>query len=323
MRNLEFEPSVGGAPGRFASRRIRAALGAAAVALAAVAGAGLAGPTKAWADDAITAAVKTDPALHALLPKAIQDAGVIKLATDAHYPPCESFAEDNVTMVGWEPDLWEALGKKMGVKFVASSIDFDGLIPGVQSGRFDTAMECISDTPARQKQVTFVDLSISVNGIFTLEGSPVTNDPLSLCGLKTAAQKGTTFGQSVDDVLNPFCLKHNKPAIAKSEFPTADATLLALFSGRVDFLVNDASSAAEIKKRSSRPLKLFTPDILPRKIDGFVVKRDNMELAKALLAGVEALIADGVYDKVMDKWDLAALKVDKPGINLGSPAPKP
>lgn len=317
----EIDPSARRRP-RSSPAAFRAALTTAALALAVVAGTGLAASNAALADDAITATVKTDPALHALLPKAIQDSGVIKLATDAHYPPCESFAEDNVTMIGWEPDLWEALGKKLGVKFEASSIDFDGLIPGVQSGRFDTAMECISDTPEREKQVSFVDLSISVNGIFTLEGSPVTNDPLSFCGLKTAAQKGTTFGQSVDDVLNPYCLKNNKPAIVKSEFPTADATLLALFSGRVDFLVNDASSAAEIKKRSSRPLKLFTPDILPRKIDGFVVKPDNKELANALLAGVKALIADGAYDKIMDKWDLAVLKVKEPGINLGSP-PKP
>jgi polar amino acid transport system substrate-binding protein len=322
MKKRDPQVSISREPRLYALRRVKTGLCAAAVALALVAGS-LAGSTNAFADDAITATVKADPAMRALLPKAIQDSGVIKLATDAHYPPCESFAEDNVTMVGWEPDLWEALGKKLGVKFQASSIDFDGLIPGVQSGRFDTAMECISDTPERQKKVSFVDLSISVNGIFALEGSKVTDDPLSLCGLKTAAQKGTTFGQSVDNVLNPFCLKNNKPTITKSEFPTADATLLALFSGRVDFLVNDASSAAEIKKRSSRPLKLFTPEILPRKIDGFVVKPENTQLAQALLAGVKALIAEGVYDKIMDKWDLAALKVEEPGINLGSPAPKP
>jgi len=299
---------------------LKKAASAAIMALILASGVSLALSASAHADDAITATVKTDPALHALLPKVNQDSGVITLATDAHYPPCESFAEDNVTMVGWEPDMWNALGKKLGVTFKASSIEFDGLIPGVQSGRFDTAMECISDTLEREKKVTFVDLSISVNGIFTLDGSSVTNDPLSLCGLKTAAQKGTTFAQSVDDVLNPFCVKNGKPLITKSEFPTADATLLALMSGRVDFLVNDASSAAEIKKRSSKPLKLFTPDILPHKIDGFVVKPESKQLAEAMLAGIKALMADGVYDKVMDKWDLAALKVKEPGINVASTA---
>jgi polar amino acid transport system substrate-binding protein len=278
----------------------------------------LGGTGLAAADDAITASATTDRALHDMLPQDIKAAGVIKLGTDAHYPPCESFADDNVTMVGWEPDLWEALGKKLGVKFQPTSIDFDGLIPGVQSGRFDVAMECISDTIEREKQVMFMDLSISTNGIYALASSPITNDPLSLCGLKSGTQSGTTFGVSVDDVLSPLCVKNGKRAITKTEFPTEDATLLALFSGRVDFLVNDASSAAELKKNSPKPIKLFTPDVLPKKLDGFALKKGSQQLAEALLAGTKALIADGTYDKIMDKWDLDAVKLETPGINLTS-----
>ncbi|MCA0000267.1 MULTISPECIES: ABC transporter substrate-binding protein [unclassified Mesorhizobium] len=275
-------------------------------------------PTVALADDAITASVKTDPALHAMLPKSIQDSGIIKLATDAHYPPCESFAEDNVTMIGWEPDLWDALAKKLGVKVKAESINFDGLIPGVQSGRYDTAMECISDTVEREKQVTFVDLSISINGIFTLENSAITDNPLSLCGLKSGAQKGTTFVQSIKELLSPLCVKNGKAPIATNEFASADATILALLSGRVDFLVNDASAAAFIKKQSSQPVKLIVLDVLPKQIDGFIVKKDNTELANALLAGTKALMDERVYDRIMDKWDIAALKLKTPGINLVS-----
>jgi polar amino acid transport system substrate-binding protein len=282
----------------------------------------VAGHSAAYADDAITAGVSTDAKLHSMLPKDIIASGEIKLGTDAHYPPCESFASDNVTMVGWEPDFWEALGKKLDVKFAPSSIDFDGLIPGVQSGRYDTAMECISDTPVREQQVSFVDLSISVNGIFALEGSKVTNDPLSYCGLKTAAQTGTTFGESVDKVLTPYCLQHGKPAIKKSEFANEDATLLALLSGRVDFVVNDASSAAEIKKHSPRPIVLYTPDILPHQVDGFVLRKADTQLAAALLAGTKALLADGTFDKIMAKWDLSALELKAPGINVGSSAAK-
>jgi polar amino acid transport system substrate-binding protein len=291
---------------------------AASIGLLTMAAIALGRPTTALADDAITASVKTDPALHAMLPKSIQESGIIKLATDAHYPPCESFAEDNVTMIGWEPDLWDALAKKLGVKVKPESINFDGLIPGVQSGRYDMAMECISDTLEREKQVTFVDLSISINGIFALEGSPVTDDPLSLCGLKSGAQKGTTFVQSVTDLLSPLCVKNGKPPIAASEFASADATILALLSRRVDFLVNDASAAAYIKKQSSQPVKLLVPDVLPKLIGGPIVKKDNAELADALLAGTKALMEEGVYDRIMDKWDLAPLKLKTPGINLVS-----
>lgn len=270
------------------------------------------------ADDAITATVKTDPALHALLPKAIQEAGVIKLGTDAHFPPYESFAKDGVTMIGWEPDLWDALGKKLGVAVKPSSIDFDGLLPGVKSGRFDMAMEGIGDTLEREKQFTFIDIAISTSAVYALEDSKITADPLSLCGLKTATQKGTSAVGTVEKILQPLCAKAGKPAVDNKMLPTADATLLAALSGRVDFVLNDAAAASEIRKQVSRPIKVITMSSFPKKYNGMVVNPEKKELAEALLAATKALIADGTYDRVMDKWELGAIKLKEPGLNLAS-----
>ena len=272
----------------------------------------------ALADPAINASVTTDPALHALLPTAIQSSGVIRVATDAHHAPCDAMEEDNVTFTGWEEDLRQALGKKLGVKMVPSSIEFSGLIPGVQSGRYDMASQCISDTPAREQQVDFVDINISVNGIFALKDSKVTSDPLSLCGMTSGAQVGTTYGDSVRNLLSPNCVAHGKAAIETHDFGSQDATLLALLSGRVDFLVNDAAAENYISAHSSRPIKVLVPDILPKRNDGIVLKKGNDQLAKALLAGTQALLKDGTYQKIMEKWHLTSIILTTPGINLGS-----
>lgn len=282
----------------------------------------LVAPAAALADDAITASVKADPAIHALLPKAIQASGVIKLGTDAHWPPCESFAEDGVTMVGWEPDLWDGIGKKLGVKVKPTSIDFDGLLPGVESGRFDVALECISDTLEREKKFMFVDISVATDVVFALEGSSISADPLSLCGLKAGVQKGTSFAMSMDNILDPLCLKNGKPAIVKNIFPTIDAVTLALSSGRVDFMSNDASAQADMKKKVPNS-KMYVLDVLPKNFQGFVLKPESTELAAALLAATKALIADGIYDRIFDKWDLEAVKLKEPGINLTSTGAKP
>ncbi|MCR8548984.1 ABC transporter substrate-binding protein [Salipiger sp. P9] len=275
--------------------------------------AALAAPLQA--DEAINATVETDPALHALLPEAIREAGMIKVGTDARHAPCDFMEEDNVTFTGWEEDYRQALGKKMGIKLEPTSIAFEGLIPGVQSGRFDMAMQCISDTPAREEIVDFVNVSISTNGIFAPEASGVTEDPLTLCGLTSGAQTGTTYGNTVMTVLSPYCEENGQEPIALQEFKSQDATILALLSGRVDFLVNDASSAAFIMEKSDAPLKVVIPDILPRWINGIVVQKGNDELAQALLAGAKAILEDGTYDKVMEKWGLTHIILREPGIN--------
>ncbi|HEY0275736.1 MAG TPA: ABC transporter substrate-binding protein [Paenirhodobacter sp.] len=270
----------------------------------------------ARADEAVNATITTDPALHALLPAKVRESGVITLATDAHHAPCDFLMEDNKTFTGWEEDYRQALAKKLGITIKPVSIAFDGLIAGVQSGRYDLAMKCISDTPVREQQVDFVDMSLSSNGVYALATSNVTEDPKSLCGLRAGSQTGTTYGQTVSNVLSPYCEKNGLKPIEKLEFGSQDATVLALLSGRVDFLVNDVSSAKYIRYNSTKELKVLVPDIIEKWVNGIVVQKGNDELSKALLAGAQAILADGSYDKIMEKWDLKPLILREPGINI-------
>ncbi len=273
--------------------------------------AGLA-PTPAQADDA----------LHAMLPEPIREAGVIKLVTDAHYPPCESFAEDNKTMVGFEPDLWNAMAERLKVKIEPSSIDFAGLIPGVHSGRYDVAVECISDSAEREKQVTFVAYAYGSAAIYTMaDNAAITDDELSLCGKTTAAQIGTDFLTMLEDRLQPHCKKAGKAPIKVLQYPNADAVLLALYAGRIDFALNDAASVEEVKDKAPRPIKVITSSLIPKLYLGMVVAKDNKALQQALEAAVASLQADGTYDKIMDKWELGPMKLEGTGINLATTKP--
>lgn len=54
----------------------------------------------------------------------------------------------------------------LGVEIEQESIQFDGLIPGVQSGRYDAAMECISDNEERREVVQFVNNAYGMNGLW-------------------------------------------------------------------------------------------------------------------------------------------------------------
>ena len=269
------------------------------------------------------AAFAQDSKLNAMLPDDIRKAGVLTIATDAHYPPCESFADDNKTMIGYEPDMWNAIGAKLGIKIHAISTDFDGLIPGVQSGRYPMAMECISDSAEREKQVTFIDNSYGTSAIYALASNKtVTNDALSLCGLKSAAQTGTDF----NDVLAAIatrCKKNGKPAPTIYNYPSADAVLLGLYSGRVDFVMSDAAAAADIQKHAPKPIAIYSNDLIPKLYTGMVVRPDQKQLADATLAGLKAIQAEGTYDKIMEKWDLKLLELPNPMINQATVQPLP
>ncbi|MFF7158475.1 transporter substrate-binding domain-containing protein [Streptomyces sp. NPDC008139] len=282
-----------------------------------------AGPTGSGSASA-AASASGDPALNALLPAAIRKSGVVKLATDAEYPPCESVEGGSKTMVGYEPDLWNAMAAKLGIRVDATSITFDSLIPGVQSGRYDMAMECISDNTEREKQVTFVDNAYATGAVYTLESNTkVTADPLSLCGLSTGTQQGLDLAEQIDTTFNPHCTKAGKPAISVHKFPTANAALLALYSGRVDFVLNDYAAADALKKAAPKPIRMVTNPLLQKYYNGMIFKKDATQLQQAFLGALKALIASGEYATIMKKWDLDDLQLTEPGVNLAASNPIP
>ncbi len=142
----------------------------------------------------ITGSVNAQTAADSL-PQKYRQSGVIKLVTDAKYPPFQSM-NDAGEMVGFEVDLWNAIAARLNVKMDVTSVAFDSLIPGVQSGRWDIAMEGITDNAERQKVVSFVDYGYTTSSAYILEQkAPISTTILTFVAGKVrhkAARNGST-----------------------------------------------------------------------------------------------------------------------------------
>jgi polar amino acid transport system substrate-binding protein len=86
--------------------------------------------------------------LVAAAPAARADGNVIRVGTDATFPPME-FVKDG-KRTGFDIELIEALAKTMGKKVQWIDIDFKGLIPGLISNRFDIGLGHLHDRRAPQ-----------------------------------------------------------------------------------------------------------------------------------------------------------------------------
>ena len=260
---------------------------------------------------------QADPAIHAMLPDSIRQSGEFRIATDAHHPPCESFADDNTTMIGIEPDLWNAIAARMGLKAMPVSIDFAGLIPGVQAGRYDAAFECMSDSADREREVAFIDYAHAGLAGYALADDPTAPSSVKdLCGLHGGVQIGTDFAAGLQS-LSQACTSRGKPAIETSQYPSAANVILALYSGRVNFILDDRGAYQHIKTFSTRPIRTFDAGF-PLKIDGVAVARDNTKLQAALLATLRSLHADGTYGAIYRKWGIEPLQLARPGLDLAT-----
>ncbi|MER7759399.1 ABC transporter substrate-binding protein [Streptomyces sp. NPDC097619] len=265
--------------------------------------------------------------LFSKLPKAIQDAGVIKVGTDATYAPMEF--KKGSEIVGVDPDIAAALGKQLGVTFKFESGTFDALIGSLNTGRTDVVMSSMSDTKARQEGlddkgnktgngVDFVDYFTASTGILVKKGNPEGIKSLDdLCGKKLAVQRGTTYEQAAKDQ-SAKCEKDGKGKISIESFPTdAEAQTRVKAGGAVADL-NDSPVAAYIAQTANNGAD-FEAIANPGDAGpfGIAVDKKNTQLRDALVAALDAAIADGSYKAALDKWNAGSGAVTKAAVNSG------
>jgi polar amino acid transport system substrate-binding protein len=263
--------------------------------------------------------------LFAKLPKKYQDAGVIKVGSDASYAPMEQ--TENGKIVGIDPDLADALSKQLGVKFQFTNGTFDGLIPSLQTGRIDIIMSAMSDTKARQqglddkgkkagKGVDFVDYYNSGSSLLVKKGNPKGIKSLAdVCGQTVAVQRGTIY-QDAFNAQKKLC---GSKGLTIQPFDTdAEAQTRVRAGGAVADL-NDTPVAAYIAQKSGGGNDF---EVAGSPADagpfGIAMDKSNSQLRDTLKEAVDAIIADGTYTKVLQKWNATSGALQQAAINGGS-----
>ncbi|MFI6104299.1 ABC transporter substrate-binding protein [Streptomyces sp. NPDC051310] len=261
------------------------------------------------------------------LPKKYQDAGVIKVGTDAQYAPMEF--EQGGKIVGIDPDIAAALGKQLGVEFKFTSGTFDGLISSLNTGRQDLVMSAMSDTKARQEGlddkgnkvgqgVDFVDYFNSGVSLLVKKGNPQGIKSLEdLCGKKVAVQRGTIYEDTFKQQAAK-CDKDKKGKLTIEAFDTDAEAQTRVKSGGAVADMNDYPVAAYIAKTAGggNDFEVAGGQTAAGPF-GIAVDKDNTQLRDAIKEALNAIIKNGEYAKVLEKWDVKGSAITEATINAG------
>lgn len=129
----------------------------------------------------------------------LQD-GKLHVGVEMAFPPME-FYDELKKPSGADVELANALGKALGVEVELVNMDFDGLIPAVQSGQVDVAISAMTITREREAQVDFVPYLEMGSGILVILGNPHhIRRPEDLCGRTVALQEGTSQTQALQQI---------------------------------------------------------------------------------------------------------------------------
>ena len=122
------------------------------------------------------------------------DGGTLRMGTNATFPPYE-FVGDDGNVQGIDADIAAAIADKLGMKLEITDMEFDSLIPALQSDTIDVALAGMTVTPDRQENVDFSDsYAKGVQVIIVKDGSDIASPDdlegknISFCGRSQGGQ---------------------------------------------------------------------------------------------------------------------------------------
>ena len=123
--------------------------------------------------------------------EAIKAKGELVMYTNAAFPPFE-YLSDTSEAVGVDVDIGQAIADELGVELKVENVDFDSIVPSIQSGKGDIGAAGMTVTPERQKEVDFSDTyETSIQYIIVPEDVEVSKVE-DLAGKAIGVQTGTT-----------------------------------------------------------------------------------------------------------------------------------
>ncbi len=213
----------------------------------------------------------------------------LSVGSDIPYPPFEQGKPGHYT--GFDIELIEAIGEKIGRKPEVQDTSFETIFRDVQQGKFEAVISAATITEEREKAVDFSNpYYLSEQAVLVKEGSSIKSLE-ELEGKTVGVQQGTT-GQELA-----------KEKIGGAEirpFPEGPDAVNALKSGTVEGVVIDAPVAQNAVEKSGG---VEIAEKVPTEEEyGIAVAQGNSELLEEINTGLMEVMEDGTYKKIYEKW---------------------
>lgn len=222
------------------------------------------------------------------------------------YPPF-AYKDSAGRLRGFEIDIADAIAHYLGREIKHECIRWDGLIPALMAGRIDAIIAAMDATPERAKRV---DFSI-----------PYYRAPAAFIGLKIlqnapAAEDGRLAGSFLQDKtvgilrasnFEKYLLKTYSP-LALKHYDTTEQMLIDLKAGRLDLAFTDSAQAESdfLSKEGGDKFAFIGAKINDKTLLGAgsaaALRKGNTALLAEINAALQAIMADGTYDKISRKY---------------------
>jgi lysine-arginine-ornithine-binding protein len=232
-------------------------------------------------------------------PAARADGPPLKMGVEGAYPPF-NFVDAAGKVEGFDVDIGEAICKRLKRSCEWVVVQWDGLIPALEAGKFDVLMSSMTITEERKQQVLFSrPYYFSYGMMIARKGSGLAFSSEGLKGRTVGVQAATTHEHWLRDRFGEAVELHG--------YPSSDEMFLDFRNGRLDAVFAEAPAMVPWMEANGGvgAYEQIGPDITDAALGteiGIAVRKDDTPLADAINTALDGIIADGTFRTIAKRY---------------------
>jgi len=228
--------------------------------------------------------------------EAILKRGELRVGFNAGYVPFE-MTDKKGEFVGFDIDMAKEMAKAMNVKFVPVNTAWDGIIPSLNTDKFDIIMSGMTITQERNLKINFADPYIVVGQTILLakkhQGKVKSYTDLNNDKYTVTSMLGTTGEQAV---------KRLMPKTKYKSFETETEAALEVANGKADAFVYDLPFCAIFYSQQGKGKLEFLDKPFTYEPLAWAINKGDPDLLNWLNNFLRQVKNDGRYDRMYNKW---------------------
>lgn len=224
----------------------------------------------------------------------------IRIGVEGAYPPF-SMVDTQGNLQGFDIDIALALCEAMQAECTLVQSDWDGIIPGLLTRKFDAIVASMSATEERKKKVAFTEKYYHIPARFVgRKGSGIEISKEGLAGKTVGVQRATIHDRYLSD--------NYQDTVTIKRYGTQDEAYLDMQAGRVDLLLADSVALREgfLSTDTGKEFEFVGPPLNDPTWFGegvsIAVRKQDTELREMFNKAIATIRANGTYQKIQDKY---------------------
>ncbi len=224
--------------------------------------------------------------------------GVVRVATDATWPPFEYLDDESKELVGLDIELMKAIAERAGFQVEFINVSFDTLLTGMIQCQYDAAISAITITPDRAVDFAFSAPYFEAGQIVVVRADNTDiSGPNDLGGKVVGVQMDTTGDVEAQKIEGAIIQRYDDIELAFQD----------LMNAQIDAVIADNPLALGIV--GSHPDLLTTVgDTFTDENYGIAVCKTNSDLVERIDIALVELKAEGFIDELTQTWIVGSNK---------------